>query len=76
MRRKGPLKGSHRRTPKDGPYAAFTTCLRCDREFWSWDRWQNRLCARCKNELDQEPSEEAWHPLPPSLRRPRHNGDV
>jgi uncharacterized protein with PIN domain len=76
MSRKGPLKGPHRRAPKDGPYAAFTTCLRCDQEFWSWDRRQNRLCPRCKNELDQEPSEEPRYPLPPSLRRLRNDGDA
>ena len=76
MSRKGPRKGPHRRTPKGSPYAGHATCLRCEQEFWSWDRRQNRLCPRCKNELDQEPSEEPRHPLPPSLRRPRNNGEV
>jgi predicted amidophosphoribosyltransferase len=76
MSRKGPLKGPHRRTPKGSPYAGHATCLRCEQEFWSWDRRQNRLCPRCKNELDQEPSEESRHPLPPALRRPLNNGEV
>jgi hypothetical protein len=72
MSRTGPRKGPHRRTPKDSPYAALTTCLRCNREFWSWDRRQNRLCLSCRHELDREPSEEPWPPfrLPP--RRPRN----
>jgi hypothetical protein len=30
--------------PKRNPYAGLTTCLRCNREFQSWDRRQNRLC--------------------------------
>jgi hypothetical protein len=76
MSRKGPRKGPHRRTPKGSPYAGHAPCLRCEQEFWSWDRRQNRLCPRCKNELDQEPSEEPRHPLPPSLRRPRNHGEV
>jgi len=27
--------------------AGPTTCLRCDREFQSWDRRHNRLCPSC-----------------------------
>jgi len=44
-------------------YAGPTTCLRCGHKFQSWDRRQNRLCPRCKHELDQEPSEELPHDL-------------
>jgi hypothetical protein len=69
MSRKGPLKGPHRRAPKHGPYAGATTCLRCDREFHSWDRRQNRLCPRCQQELEREPSEEPTRPLPWAVRR-------
>jgi predicted amidophosphoribosyltransferase len=50
-------------------------CLRCDREFRSWDRRQNRLCPRCKNELDQEPSEDPPHELPTPIRRSRLRED-
>jgi hypothetical protein len=75
MSRKGSLKGPHRRAPKHSPYAGSTTCLRCDHEFWSWDRRQNRLCPRCKNELDQEPSEEPSHELPTPIRRSRIRED-
>jgi hypothetical protein len=58
MSRKGPGKGPQRRAPKDSPYAGLVTCLRCDREFWSWDRRQNRLCLICRETIDREPSEE------------------
>jgi hypothetical protein len=75
MSRKGSLKGPHRRAPKHSPYAGSTTCLRCDHEFWSWDRRQNRLCPRCKNELDQEPSPEPSHELPTPIRRSRIRED-
>ncbi len=37
-------------------YAGPTTCLRCDRIFHSWDRRQNRLCASCREYLNQQPS--------------------
>jgi predicted amidophosphoribosyltransferase len=72
MSRQGPLKGPHRRAPKHSPYAGSTTCLRCDHAFWSWDRRQNRLCPRCKNELDQEPSEEPRRPFHPPTHRLRN----
>jgi hypothetical protein len=36
---------------------------------------QNRLCPRCKNELDQEPSEEPSHDLPTPIRRSRLRED-
>jgi hypothetical protein len=68
MSRQGPLKGPHRRAPKDSPYAGYAACLRCDQEFWSWDRRQNRLRPCCKNELDQEPSEEPRRPFHPPTR--------
>jgi hypothetical protein len=75
MRRKGPPKGPHRRAPKDGPYAAFTTCLRCDQEFWSWDRRQNRLCLSCRETIYQEPSDEDEYPLHTPWRRPKNRDD-
>jgi predicted amidophosphoribosyltransferase len=55
--------------------AGPTTCLRCDRAFQSWDRRQNRLCPRCKHELDQEPSPEPSHDLPTPIRRSRIRED-
>jgi predicted amidophosphoribosyltransferase len=71
MKRRGP----QRRAPKDNPYAGYAACLRCDRTFHSWDRRQNRLCPSCKNELDQEPSEEPSHELPTPIRRSRLRED-
>ena len=48
------------------PYAGLTTCLRCDRIFKSWDRRQNRLCQRCREAMDRDPSEErVYQPLKP-----------
>jgi hypothetical protein len=55
--------------------AGPTTCLRCDQEFSSWDRRQNRPCPRCKHELDQEPSPEPSHDLPTPIRRSRIRED-
>jgi hypothetical protein len=75
MNRKGPLKGPHRKAPKHSPYAGSTTCLRCDHEFQSWDRRQNRLCPHCKNDLDQAPSPEPSHDLPTPIRRSRLRED-
>jgi hypothetical protein len=68
----------HRRRKRSAhhPYAGPTTCLRCDREFQSWDRRQNRLCPRCQQELERAPSEEPTRPLPPSVRRSRPIDDV
>jgi predicted amidophosphoribosyltransferase len=65
-----------RHPPKHRPYAGRTTCLRCDKQFWSWDRRQNRLCPRCRNELSQEPTEEPTHPLPPPVRQSRNIDEV
>ena len=38
------------------PYAGSVRCLRCDEAFESWDRRQNRLCARCLEYVKAEPS--------------------
>lgn len=67
----------HRRQKRSGPhpYAGPTTCLRCDREFQSWDCRQNRLCQPCRQALEREPSEESTRPLPPSVRRSRTQED-
>jgi hypothetical protein len=75
MSRKGPLKGPHRRAPKDSPYAGPVTCLRCDQEFWSWDRRQNRLCLICRETIDREPSEEPHLPFHPPARRGRNRDE-
>jgi predicted amidophosphoribosyltransferase len=75
MDRKGPLKGPHRKPPKAGPYAGPIPCLRCDREFQSWDRRHNRLCPRCRETLEREPSEEPSHALPMPIRRSRTQED-
>jgi len=75
MDRKGPLKGPHRKPPKHGPYAGPIPCLRCDRVFQSWDRRQNRLCPRCREAIEAEPSEEPSHALPTPIRRSRTHED-
>jgi hypothetical protein len=75
MSRKGPRKGPQRRAPKGNPHAGLTTCLRCDQEFWSWDRRQNRLCASCHEAIAAEPSDEDEHPLHTPWRRPRNRDD-
>jgi hypothetical protein len=66
-------KGPHHKPPKHNLYAGRTTCLRCDKEFWSWDRRQNRLCPRCRDAIEAEPSDEPMHHLPP--RRFRHGDE-
>jgi hypothetical protein len=73
MSRNGPRKGPHHKPPKYSPYAGPTTCLRCEREFHSWDRRQNRLCLICRETIEREPSEEEPWPLP--IRRPRQRND-
>jgi len=75
MSRKGVPRGPQRRTPKDSPYAGSMTCLRCDREFWSWDRRQNRLCLICRETIDREPSQEPHPPLRLPTRRGRHRDE-
>jgi hypothetical protein len=51
-------------------YGGVTTCLRCDRHFYSWDRRQNRLCQDCREYLDRMPSEEDSHTPPKRRHRP------
>jgi hypothetical protein len=76
MSRKGPRKGPQRRAPKGSPYAGPAMCLRCDQEFWSWDRRQNRLCLICRETIDREPSEEPRPPFHPPGQRRRNRDDV
>jgi hypothetical protein len=57
-------KGPHHKPPKHSPYAGQVTCLRCDKEFWSWDRRQNRLCVYCREAIEEQPSEEPVIRLP------------
>lgn len=68
-------KGPHRKPPKHSPYAGRITCLRCEREFHSWDRRQNRLCVYSREAIEEAPSEETTRPLPPFLRRLQHGDD-
>jgi hydrogenase maturation factor HypF (carbamoyltransferase family) len=51
-------------------YAGLTTCLRCDRHFYSWDRRQNRLCQDCREYLDRMPSDEDSYTPPKRRHRP------
>jgi hypothetical protein len=68
MSRRPPRR--RQKSPKYNPYAGPSTCLRCDRKFWSWDRRQNRLCSACREAIAAEPSDEPPPPL--SLHRFRH----
>jgi hypothetical protein len=49
-------------------YAGRTTCLRCEQTFRSWDRRQNRLCPRCRQILNTQPSDEIRHATPTRRR--------
>jgi hypothetical protein len=49
-------------------YAGLTTCLRCDQTFRSWDRRYNRLCQRCRNVLNTQPSDETSYRAPTRRR--------
>jgi hypothetical protein len=49
-------------------FAGPSTCLRCDEAFESWDCRQNRLCPRCRQAIEEQPSEEPRY----SLLRPKH----
>jgi hypothetical protein len=52
----------------------MTTCLRCDAEFMSEDKRQNRLCQTCRKAIEQDPSDEPEYDL--SKRwGPRRNPD-
>ena len=64
----------HEKPPKRNPYAGPTTCLRCDQQFWSWDRRQNRLCPRCREAIEEEASEEPSYDLSPRRFRHRDEG--
>ena len=75
MDQKGIPKGPYRRSYKPTTYAGQTTCLRCEKPFHSWDRRQNRLCPRCWNALEQEPSEETPWPFYPPGSRSTHRDD-
>jgi predicted amidophosphoribosyltransferase len=78
MAEKGPPKTPHHRTPtpqKSSPYAGPVTCLRCDHEFQSWDRRQNRLCQNCREAIDRESSEETSYSFRLPGRRPRNRDD-
>jgi hypothetical protein len=56
--------GTHRRRKILGTvYAGFTTCLRCDIVFESWDRRQNRLCEACRQAIEEQPSDEPSHTI-------------
>jgi predicted amidophosphoribosyltransferase len=61
--------------PKRSPYAGPTTCLRCDAAFESWDRRQNRLCARCQQAIKEDSSGEPSYTLPKSRRRSQEPDD-
>jgi hypothetical protein len=65
----------YEKPPKPTAYAGPTTCLRCDHTFQSWDRRQNRLCPRCRDAIEEEPSEEPSYDLPTPIRRSRTRED-
>jgi hypothetical protein len=68
MSRKPPRR--YEKPLERNPYTGPTTCLRCDKQFWSWDRRQNRLCSVCREAIAAEPSDEP--PLPVPTRWFRH----
>jgi len=49
-------------------YAGPTTCLHCEQRFESWDRRHNRLCQRCRQLFNTQPSDENRYRTP-SRRR-------
>jgi hypothetical protein len=67
MSRRPPRR--RRKPPKATVYAGPITCLRCDDVFESWDRRQNRLCPRCQQAIEEQPSDEPSYPLPTPRRR-------
>jgi predicted amidophosphoribosyltransferase len=64
----------YQKPQKPTRYAGPTLCLRCDREFQSWDRRQNRLCPHCLQAIKEEASDEPSYSLPP-MRRSRLRED-
>lgn len=38
-------------------FPGYTTCLMCDKEFYSWCKRKNRRCPSCEKKLMQEPIE-------------------
>jgi predicted amidophosphoribosyltransferase len=65
----------YQKPPKPTRYAGLTMCLRCDREFQSWDRRQNRLCPHCLQAIKEEASDEPSYSLPTPIRRSRLRED-
>ena len=71
MSRRPPRRAD--KPPTRNAYAGPSTCLRCDDPFWSWDRRQNRLCPRCREAINADPSDESiYHPAP---RRSRYRDE-
>ena len=69
-------KGRRQKPPKATSYAGPTTCLRCDAEFRSWDRRQNRLCPSCQQALKAQPSDETLYFIATPKHRIRSADDV
>ena len=56
-------------------YAGPTICLRCDKQFQSWDRRQNRLCVVCQQTIAEQPSDEPTYAIAPWRHASRASDD-
>jgi hypothetical protein len=63
--------------PKFTPtaYTGPTICLRCDQQFQSWDRRQNRLCGVCLQTIAEQPGEEPTYAIAPWRHASRASDD-
>ena len=63
--------------PKCTPtaYTGPTSCLRCDKQFQSWDRRQNRLCGVCLQTIAEQPSDDPTYSIAPWRHASRASDD-
>jgi hypothetical protein len=63
--------------PKFTPtaYTGPTICLRCDKQFQSWDRRQNRLCGVCLQTIAEQPGDEPTYAIAPWRHASRASDD-
>jgi hypothetical protein len=69
-------QGRRQKSPKPTSYAGPVSCLRCDAEFRSWDRRQNRLCPSCQEALKVRPAAEPVHFIATSKHRLHRSDDA
>jgi hypothetical protein len=56
-------------------YTGPTSCLRCDKQFQSWDRRQNRLCDVCRQTIAEQPYDEPAYFIAPRGHASRASDD-